>query len=304
MHKHWTYFIGGLSGLPSPCETLSSSCVSHFVRGHFLRPRSIYYHQCVHWSMQWHHQSDLHGSESCTIYSSYRPCMTLWCHALLYQAVLQVHWTVWPLRPSPMYMTPASEWAWLSRLPHWALHSWCWWSASCWVDINHANGSVTLFLPLLNQSLPENAMTLNMTKYNTVPTNRSDVTGNIVTEMVTRRTSAVFGELELVRRDIYILQSFTFVNWCCIYTSILHNWILFYQLRSLNCTFYSIPTYRQYMHEVFHSFPPTSPSSAPIWWGAIRCREWWRWLTWCHMHHALWGGGSLTHTCTHITCVW
>ena len=60
--------------------------------------------------------------------------------------------------------------------------------------INHANGSVTLTLPL-NQPLPENAVTLNMTKYNTVPTNRNDVTGNIVTEMVTWGTSAVFGEL-------------------------------------------------------------------------------------------------------------
>ena len=70
--------------------------------------------------------------------------------------------------------------------------------------INHANGSVTLSLPL-NQPLPENAVTLNMTKYNTVPTNRSDDTGNIVTEMVTWETSAVFGELELVsvcKRDI------------------------------------------------------------------------------------------------------
>ena len=65
--------------------------------------------------------------------------------------------------------------------------------------INRANGSVTLFLPLLNQPLPENAVTLNMTKYNTVFTNRSDVTGNIVTEMVTWRTSAVFGELELMQ---------------------------------------------------------------------------------------------------------
>ena len=76
--------------------------------------------------------------------------------------------------------------------------------------INHANGSVTLSLPLLNQPLPENAVTLNMTKYNTVPTNRSDVTGNIVTEMVTWGTSAVFGELalvtglELIRREIRI----------------------------------------------------------------------------------------------------
>ena len=77
--------------------------------------------------------------------------------------------------------------------------------------INHANGSVTLFLPLLNQPLPENAVTLIMTKYNTVPTNRSDVTGNIVTEMVTWRTSAEFGELELgysfliIRLYMYVL---------------------------------------------------------------------------------------------------
>ena len=67
--------------------------------------------------------------------------------------------------------------------------------------INHANGSVTLSLPLLNQPLPENAVTLNMTKYNTVRTNRSDVTGNIVTEMVTWGTSAVFGVLELTARE-------------------------------------------------------------------------------------------------------
>ena len=71
--------------------------------------------------------------------------------------------------------------------------------------INHANGSVTLFLPLLNQPLPENAVTLNMTKYNTVPTNRSDDTGNIVTEMVTWGTSAVFGELELTARQYEII---------------------------------------------------------------------------------------------------
>ena len=69
--------------------------------------------------------------------------------------------------------------------------------------INHANGSVTLSLRL-SQPLPENAVTLNMTKYNTVPTNRSDDTRNIVTEMVTWGTSAVFGELELITREIMI----------------------------------------------------------------------------------------------------
>ena len=62
-----------------------------------------------------------------------------------------------------------------------------------------SNGFLTVSLPL-NQPLPENAVTLNMTKYNTVPTNRSDVTGNIVTEMVTWATWAVFGELELTAR--------------------------------------------------------------------------------------------------------
>ena len=67
--------------------------------------------------------------------------------------------------------------------------------------INHANGSVTLSLPL-SQLLSDNAVTLNKTKYYTVSTNRSDVTGNIVTEMVTWGTSAVFGELELITREI------------------------------------------------------------------------------------------------------
>ena len=61
--------------------------------------------------------------------------------------------------------------------------------------INHTNDPVTLSLPL-SQPLPENAVTLSMTKYNTVPTNRTDDTGNIVTEMVTWGTSAMFGELE------------------------------------------------------------------------------------------------------------
>ena len=70
--------------------------------------------------------------------------------------------------------------------------------------INHADGSVTLTLPL-NQALPENAVALNMTKYNTVPINTSDNTGNIVTEMVTWGTSAVFSELELITREIWIL---------------------------------------------------------------------------------------------------
>ena len=61
---------------------------------------------------------------------------------------------------------------------------------------DHSNGFVTLSLPL-TQRLSGNATTANMTKFNTVPTNMSDDMGNIVTEMVTWRTSAVFGELKL-----------------------------------------------------------------------------------------------------------
>ena len=67
-----------------------------------------------------------------------------------------------------------------------------------------SNGFLTLSLPL-SQPLPENAVTLNMTKYNTVPTNRSDDMGNIVTEMVTWGTSAVFRELELTARYYEII---------------------------------------------------------------------------------------------------
>ena len=56
-----------------------------------------------------------------------------------------------------------------------------------------------------------------MTKYNTVHTNRSDAAGSIVTEMVTWETSAVFGELEFITREIHILDSFTIVNDECTY---------------------------------------------------------------------------------------
>ena len=59
---------------------------------------------------------------------------------------------------------------------------------------DHSNGFVTLSLPL-TQRLSEEAVTVNMTKFNTVPTNMSDDMGNIVTKMVTWRTSSVFSEL-------------------------------------------------------------------------------------------------------------
>ena len=61
---------------------------------------------------------------------------------------------------------------------------------------NHSNGSVTLSLPL-TQRLSEEAVTVNMTKFNTIPTNMSDEMGNIVTEMVTWGTSAEFCEQNL-----------------------------------------------------------------------------------------------------------
>ena len=61
---------------------------------------------------------------------------------------------------------------------------------------DHSNGFVTLSLPLMiTQQLSKEAVTVNMTKFNTVPTNMSDDMGNIVTEMVTWATSAVFSEL-------------------------------------------------------------------------------------------------------------
>ena len=67
-----------------------------------------------------------------------------------------------------------------------------------------SNGFATLSLSLTTQRLPEKTMTVNMTKFNTVPTNMSDDMGNIVTEMVTWGTSTVFGELDLAiqRADI------------------------------------------------------------------------------------------------------
>ena len=63
------------------------------------------------------------------------------------------------------------------------------------LSTSYPNGSVTRSLAL-TQRLSEEAVTVNMTKFNTVPTNMSDDMGNIVTEMVTWRTSrsAVFGE--------------------------------------------------------------------------------------------------------------
>ena len=63
---------------------------------------------------------------------------------------------------------------------------------------SRTNGSVTLSIPL-TQRLSEEAVTVNMTKFNTVPTDMSDDMGNTVTDMVTWGTSDVFGELKVTR---------------------------------------------------------------------------------------------------------
>ena len=62
-----------------------------------------------------------------------------------------------------------------------------------------SNGIAILSLPP-TQQLPEKAITVNMTKFNTVPTNMSDDKGNIVTKMMTWKILAVYGELELASR--------------------------------------------------------------------------------------------------------
>ena len=83
-----------------------------------------------------------------------------------------------------------------------------------------SNGFATLSLPL-TQRLPEKTMTVNMTKFNTAPTNMSDDMGNIVTEMVTWGTSAVFGEMDLsscIRTYLNLGRSIAYVHVCmCAY---------------------------------------------------------------------------------------
>ena len=63
---------------------------------------------------------------------------------------------------------------------------------------SHAGISMTLSLPL-TQPLLENATTVSMTKFNTVPTNMSDDMGNIVTENVTWSISAFHSEPDVPR---------------------------------------------------------------------------------------------------------
>ena len=94
---------------------------------------------------------------------------------------------------------------------------------------NYTNDSVTLSLPLAKW-LPKKAMTVNMTKFNTVPTNMSDDMGNIVTEMVTWGTSAVFCELEWTREAIHVKGNLNDVHnlilhaYVCVKPTKFHQW--------------------------------------------------------------------------------
>ena len=89
-----------------------------------------------------------------------------------------------------------------------------------------SNGFATLSIPLI-QRLPEKAMTVNMSKFNTVPTNMSDNMGYIVTEMVTWRTSAVYGKLELASRaysmSVCVCMRLLVYVYNCLWKCILHG---------------------------------------------------------------------------------
>ena len=74
----------------------------------------------------------------------------------------------------------------------------------------------------INHTNDPTAVTTNMTKFNTVPTNMSDDMGNIVTEMGTWRTSAVFGELNLIAErcldSVHVVRMYVCVAVCIYYT--------------------------------------------------------------------------------------
>ena len=57
---------------------------------------------------------------------------------------------------------------------------------------------------------------------------------------------------------LYILQ-YTYIQYIHTY---IHTYVHTY-----------VRTYRQYIHVVFHSFPPTSPSRVTTWWGDTSCSE-------------------------------
>ena len=131
---------------------------------------------------------------------------------------------------------------------------------------NHTNDSVTLSL-LLTQRLSESAVTVNMTKFNTVPTNRSDDMGNIVTEMVTWGTSAVFGELDLTGRELADCMLMMHVCIKCTLNVLcqLRLHIPSTLLTNSITLCYQIVCSRHCMHEVFHFLTPTRPSSVTTW---------------------------------------
>ena len=85
-------------------------------------------------------------------------------------------------------------------------------------------------------------MTVNMTKFNTVPTNMSDDMGNIITEMVTRGTSAVFGELGLAREDMHVKG----------YLNDVHNFILHAYMLSLQS--FTSGNANQFVYPSLHSY--------------------------------------------------
>ena len=60
---------------------------------------------------------------------------------------------------------------------------------------------LTVSVVLVSNSVPTSEPTTVREYSETVPTNRSDVTGNTVAEMVTWGTSAVFVELELTASE-------------------------------------------------------------------------------------------------------
>ena len=66
---------------------------------------------------------------------------------------------------------------------------------------------------------------MNLTKYNTVPTNMSDDMGKVVIERVTWRTSAVFSELQMIAECTWCLDSvqvvYTYIHmYLCVHVCI------------------------------------------------------------------------------------
>ena len=93
----------------------------------------------------------------------------------------------------------------------------------------NSNRRETLSLPL-TQRLSEEAVTVNMTKFNTVPTNMSNDMGNIVTEMVTWGTSGVFDQLKVAIKIAGCLESCRDVCIRILHTCFHINYIIVIQI--------------------------------------------------------------------------